>query len=37
MVKGFKNCCISPGMDGTDNDTNDMLCNDSVEDGDVKS
>jgi len=33
MVKGFKDCCISNGMDGTD----DMLCSGSVEDGDVKS
>ena len=33
-MKGFKKCCISSGMDGTDND---MLCTGSVEDGDVKS
>jgi hypothetical protein len=32
--EGLKKCCISGGMDGTDND---MLCNGSVEDGDVKS
>ena len=33
-MKGFKKCCISSGVDRTDND---MLCNGSVEDGDVKS
>jgi hypothetical protein len=32
-VKGFKKCCISSGMDGTDNG---MLCNGSVEHEDVK-
>jgi hypothetical protein len=34
VVKGFKKCCISNGMDGTDDD---MLWNGSDEDGDVKS
>jgi hypothetical protein len=33
-VKGFKKCCISSAVDGTDDD---MLGNDSEEDGDVKS
>jgi hypothetical protein len=32
-VKGFNKCCISNMVDGTDDD---MLCNDSEEDGDVK-
>jgi hypothetical protein len=31
-VKGFKKCCISSGMDGTD----DILWNGSEEDGDVR-
>jgi hypothetical protein len=31
-VKGFKKCCISNTLDGTDTD---MLWNDSEEDGDV--
>jgi hypothetical protein len=31
-VKGFKKCCISSGMDGTD----DMLWNGSEEVGDVR-
>jgi hypothetical protein len=30
MVKGFKKCCISSAMDGTDDD---MLWNDSEEGG----
>jgi hypothetical protein len=34
IVKGFKKCCISSGMDGTNSD---MLCHGSVEDGDLKS
>jgi hypothetical protein len=33
VAKGFKECCISNGMDGTD----DMLWNGSEEDGNVKS
>ena len=33
-VKGFKKCCISNGMDGTDDD---MLQNDSEEGGIVTS
>jgi len=33
-VKGFKKCCISTALDGTDDD---MLWNDSEEDGDVTS
>jgi hypothetical protein len=32
-VKGFKKCCISSAVDGTD----DMLWNGSEEDGDVRS
>jgi hypothetical protein len=32
-VKGFKKCCISTAVDGTD----DMLWNDSEEDGNVQS
>ena len=32
-MKSFKKCCIWSGMGGTDND---MLCDDGVEDGDVK-
>jgi len=32
-VKGFKKCCISSGMDGTDDD---LLWNGSEEDGNVK-
>jgi hypothetical protein len=32
-VKGFKKCCISNAMDGTD----DMLWNDSKEDRNVRS
>jgi hypothetical protein len=32
-VKGLKKCCISNGMAGTD----DMLCNGSEEDGNVRS
>jgi hypothetical protein len=33
-MKGFKKCCISNAMDGTEDD---MLWNDSKEDGDVRS
>jgi len=33
-VKGFKKCCISSGMEGTDDD---MLWNDCEEDGNVTS
>jgi hypothetical protein len=33
-VKGFKKCCISNAVDGTDDD---MLCNGSEEDGNVRS
>jgi hypothetical protein len=33
IVKGFKKCCISNAVDETD----DMLWNDSEEDGDVRS
>ena len=33
-VKGFKKCCISNSLDGTDDD---MLWNDSGEDGNVRS
>jgi hypothetical protein len=33
-VKGFKKCCISSAVDGTDVD---MLWNGSEEDGNVKS
>jgi hypothetical protein len=33
-VTGFKNCCISNEVDGTNDD---MLWNDSEEDGDVRS
>jgi len=33
-VKGFKKCCISNAVDETDND---VLWNDSEEDGDVRS
>jgi hypothetical protein len=32
-VKGFKKCCISIAVDGTD----DMLCNGSEEGGNVRS
>jgi len=32
-MKGFKKCCISNAMDGTD----DILWNDSEEDGNVES
>jgi hypothetical protein len=32
-VKGFKKCCMSNAVDGTD----DVLWNDSEEDGDVRS
>jgi hypothetical protein len=32
-VKGFKKCCISNGVGGTDND---VLCNGSEELGDGK-
>ena len=32
-MKGFKKCCISNAMDGTD----EMLWNDSKEDGNVRS
>ena len=35
-VKGFKKCCISSAEDETDND-NDVLWNDSIEDGNVRS
>jgi hypothetical protein len=34
IVKGFKKCCISTAMDGTDND---LLWSDNEEDGDVRS
>jgi hypothetical protein len=34
IVKGFKKCCISKVMEGTDDD---MLWNGSEEDGNVKS
>jgi hypothetical protein len=33
-VKGFKKCCISSGMEGTDDD---MPWNGSEEDGNVRS
>jgi len=33
-VKGFKKCCVSNEMDGTDDD---MLWNGSEEDGNVRS
>ena len=33
VTEGFKKCCISNAMDGTD----DMLWNGSEEDGDVRS
>jgi len=33
-VKGFKECCMSNEMDGTDDD---ILWNDKEEDGNVKS
>ena len=33
-MKGFKKCCISNAVDETDND---VLWNDSEEDGDVMS
>jgi hypothetical protein len=33
-VKGFKKCCISNGIEGTDDD---MLWNGSEEDGNVRS
>jgi hypothetical protein len=33
-VKGFKKCCTSSAMDGTDND---MLWHGSEEDGNVRS
>jgi hypothetical protein len=33
-VKGFKKCCISIAVEGTDDD---MLLNGSEEDGDVRS
>ena len=33
-VKGFKNCCISSAMDGTDDD---MIWNKREEDGNVSS
>jgi len=33
-VKGFKKCCISNAVDGTDGD---MLWNGSAEGGDVRS
>ena len=32
-VKGFRKCCVSTAVDGTDDD---MLRNDSEEDGDVR-
>jgi hypothetical protein len=34
ILKGFKKCCISDAVDGTDND---MLWNDSEGDGNVKN
>ena len=34
ILKGFKKCCISDAVDGTDND---MLCYDSEGDGNVKN
>jgi hypothetical protein len=33
-VKGFKKCCMSIAMDGTDND---MMWNGSEKDGDIRS
>jgi len=33
-LKSFRKCCISTAMDGTDDD---MLWNDSEEDGNVRS
>jgi len=33
-VKGFKKCCVSNGMDGTDDD---MLWNGSEQDGNIRS
>jgi len=35
-VKGFKKCCTSSAEDETDND-NDVLWNDSIEEGNVRS
>jgi len=34
IMKGFRKCCISSVVDGTDDDT---LCNDSKEKGNVSS
>jgi hypothetical protein len=34
IVKGFKKCCISKAVDGTDDN---MFWNDSEEDGNVRS
>jgi len=34
IVKGFKKCCISSAVDGTDDE---MLWNDSEEDEDIRS
>jgi hypothetical protein len=34
ILKGFKKCCISNAMDRTDDD---MLWNESAEDGNVRS
>jgi hypothetical protein len=34
ILKGFKSCCISNAMDGTDDD---MLWNESEQDGNVRS
>ena len=33
-VKGFKKCCMCHAVDGTDDD---MLWNDSEEDGDIRT
>ena len=33
-MEGFKKCCIFNAVDGTDDD---MLCNGSEEDGNVRS
>jgi len=36
-VKGFKKCCISSAVDGTDDDHDDVLENDSEKEGGVRS
>jgi len=37
IVKGFKQCCTSNAVDGTDDDDDDMLWNGSEEHGNVTS